>query len=266
MHPRAGMIDLHSHILPGVDDGPSDLEESLRMARVAVSEGIETIVATPHVSPEYVYDYGSIGRLTEDLNTQLARREIPLAVLPGAEVALSSLSGLTDHDLHALCLGSSDYLLLESPYMNAGALLEEALFSLQLRGFRPVLAHPERSPTFQAEPARLATLAARGVLSSITAGSMAGQFGQAVRRLVSRLFEQALVHDVASDSHDPRRRPPALSAGFERAETDLPGIAAQMEWFVYSAPAAILAGEALPPAPAPPRPKRPRRLRRAPRR
>jgi protein-tyrosine phosphatase len=247
------MIDLHSHILPGVDDGAGDLEASVAMAKAAVEADIETIVGTPHVNAVYDYDTAMIGRLAGELNIELARREVPLAVLPGAEIALERLPDLGDDELRRLCLGEGPYLLVESPYTRGETFLDEALFHLQVRGFRPVLAHPERCPIFQADRTHLLGLVERGILCSVNAGSMAGRFGSTVERFVLRMFSEGLVHNVASDSHDSDRRPPALSFGFEHAEAHLPGVLGQSRWFTESAPAAILSGEPLPSKPEAPR-------------
>ena len=262
---EALVIDLHSHILPGLDDGAGDSEMSLAMARVAVDDGIRTIVATPHVNDAYNVDLEAIGRLAGELNVLFARAEIPLAVLAGAELAMTRVADMTDVDLTAASLGSGSSVLIESPYAPTLAFLDELLFDLQVRGFRPVLAHPERCPAFQRDIDRLSQLVQRGVLCSVNAGSMAGMFGTRVRRFVLQLLREGLVHDVASDAHDPVRRPPALRLGFDRANSDLPGLAMQLGWFTDAAPAAILAGEPLPPRPEPP-PRKPSGWRRVVRR
>jgi protein-tyrosine phosphatase len=145
-------------------------------------------------------------------------------------------------------------MLVESPYQQATDTLEDTLFNLQLRGFKPILAHPERSPSFMSSPDRLAKLVERGMLCSVTSASMAGRFGRTVQRFTRTLFERGLVHDVASDAHDIRRRAPGLTAGFRLLDRDVPGLLGQIEWFTEAAPAAILAGQALPERPklAPP--------------
>lgn len=252
------MIDLHTHILPGLDDGAPDIAASLAIARAAVADGTATVVATPHVSLDYDNGPDGIRGALETVRAALERERIPLAVLPGAELGLSKLAEMDDEAVRALCLGDGHGVLVESPYVQAVPFLDDALFDLQLRGFRPVLAHPERCPIFQADPRRLARLAERGVLCSVTAGSMAGRFGATVRRFTLGLLSEGLVHCVASDAHNAERRPPGLRAGFERAERDLPGISAQMAWFTEGAPAAIVAGDPLPPRPDPPTPRRPR--------
>lgn len=248
------MIDLHSHIVPAVDDGAADLEVSLQMACMCVEEGIQTVVATPHVNFDYQNNPLVIGTAVGALNLALARTKIPLAVLHGAELALTRASGLDDNTLRGLCLGGSECLLVESPYVGGVPFLEDVIFDLQLRGFRPLLAHPERSPVFQSEPERLARLVQRDVMVSVTAGSMIGRFGTRVKRLTIELFREGLVHDVSSDAHDRTRRPPGLTAAFEQLDEELPGIAGQIDWFTYDVPAAILQNERLPPRPRRPSP------------
>ena len=239
------MIDLHCHLLHGLDDGPSDLSESLAMARVAVEEGIETIVATPHIREDHPFPLELVAERLEELGAALANEAIPLRVLAGGEVAISKAGGLDDATLRAVCLGNGPYLLVETPYTEATDLLEQTLFDLQVRGFKPLLAHPERGPSFLSDPDRLRALVERGVLCSLTADSLAGRFGETIRKLAVRLVREGLAHDVASDAHDSRRRRPALRHG-------LVHLAAQADWLTRAAPAAMLAGAELPEPPEPP--------------
>lgn len=261
------MIDLHCHILPGVDDGADEVAVALAMARMASDEGIHTIVATPHVSPRYPLDSVTIEDGVERLNAVIAEEDVPLSVRCGAELAATSLMDIDDEDLWRLALGGGDCLLVESPYVSQVPFFEQLIFDLQVRGFRPMLAHPERSPMFQRDPDRLSSLVGRGALCSITAGSMKGVFGETVRKFTLALLHEGLVHDVASDAHDQSRRPPGLRAGFLALDSELPGISAQMPWFTEECPAAIIAGLPLPPRPPAltPRPSRWRRLLRTPR-
>lgn len=242
------MIDLHCHLLPDVDDGPPDIETSLRMAERALHEEIDTIVATPHVSLEYGTDARTIEERVSELRLALDREALPLSVLSGAEISLTRLAALDDAQLERLCLGSSTYVLVESPYAKVGGLLETSLFDLQARGFRPLLAHPERCPEFQREPARLGRLVESGVACSMSAGSVAGQFGQTVRRFAARLLEGNLVHNVSSDAHDSQHRAPALRIAFS-AEGGGAGAAQLARWLTTTVPEAILADEPLPPRP-----------------
>ena len=171
------MIDIHCHILPGLDDGPKDVEASISLARFAAADGTHTIVATPHVREDYPFDLALIPERARLLNDHLAAASVPVRVEQGAEVSVSMLTALDDATIASICLGSSSSVLVESPYQQATDLLEQALFDIQLRGFRAVLAHPERSPSFMSDPDRLAALVERGVLCSVTSASMAGRFG-----------------------------------------------------------------------------------------
>ncbi len=242
------MIDMHSHILPGVDDGAPDLDVALAMARAAVADGVSTMVATPHVDDRYGLDPPSIGEHVGRLNLALARAGVALAVLPGAEVAHTRAAALPDDSLRQACLGHGTALFVESPYQSV-SFFDDLLFDLQVRGFRPVLAHPERCVMFQREPERLAALVDRGVFCSVNAGSLAGRFGRHAQKTAVTLVKQGLVHTIASDCHDQRRRPPGLTADLSAAEETVPGIGAQAEWLTNDAPAALLADKPLPPRP-----------------
>jgi protein-tyrosine phosphatase len=250
------LVDLHSHILPGVDDGAPDLDTSVAMARTAAADGITMMVATPHVSFEYELDPMDVGRRVGELNLALSRAEVPLAVLPGGEIALTRVTALEPEALRMLSLGAGPYLLVETPYAGGAPFLEEVLFDLDLRGFRTILAHPERCAMFENDRDRLARLVERGVLCSVNAGSMAGQFGRRVRDFVVDLFKAGLVHNVASDAHDDEVRRAELRWGFERMEDELPGISEQASWFTETAPTAIVSGTTVPPPPEPPTAKR----------
>lgn len=250
------MIDLHSHILPGVDDGPASYEGSLAMARAAVAAGTNVMVATPHIRSDYGgVEIGAISAGVEALNRALEQDGILMRVLPAGEVSVAKAGELADTSLNVLCLGSGSSILIETPYRapDGDRSMEDTLIDLLGRGFRPVLAHPERCPLFQREPDRLTRLAELGVLCSMTAGSMSGSFGQPARRLALRLLADGLVHDVASDAHDAVHRSPDLLDGFRRAERDLPGILEQAPWYTVTAPVAIMAGRPLPARPDPPR-------------
>jgi protein-tyrosine phosphatase len=256
------VIDLHSHILPGLDDGAGDIEVSLAMARIAVEQGVQTMTATPHVNFDYPVDAEAVLPRVGELNVALARADIPLAVLPGAEIAASRAVEMSDAEIKPLCLGGGKTVLIESPYVKGIGFLDELLFDLQLRGFRPLLAHPERCPIFQDDIGKLRRLVSRDVYCSVNTGSLAGSFGRRVRAFSLQLVREGLVHDVASDSHDQQRRPPGLLSGIEAAEEELPGITGLAEWLTQDAPAALLAGRALPPRPELPEPPQPSRFRR----
>jgi protein-tyrosine phosphatase len=242
------VIDLHCHLLPDIDDGPADLEASLQMAHAALEDGIHTIVATPHVNLRYGTELEAIGAGVEELRSVLARNRLPISVLGGAEIALSRLPGLDDGQIGMLCLGDSSCALIESPYTAAGSLIEESVFDLVVRGFRPLLAHPERCPEFQRDLPRLERLVDSGVSCSISANSIVGQFGETVRRFALRLVELGLVHNVSSDAHDSVKRPPSIGVAFRAGKGPL-GDTELQRWLTSAVPAALLADEPLPPRP-----------------
>ena len=248
------MIDLHCHILPGLDDGPSNLDFSVALARAAVASGTNVTVATPHLRHDHRVEPEQVAHGVEVLNAALEERGIELLVVAGAEVSLGKATELDDDVLATVCLGRSRYVLVESPYRRNAPPPEPVLDDLRRRGFRPVLAHPERCPIFQREPDRLADQVRDGTLCSITAGSLDGHFGEPVRRFGISLLAAGLVHSIASDAHDHVQRPPGLTTGIEAAERELPGLAEQSSWFTVTAPVAILSDRPLPPAPPPLRP------------
>jgi protein-tyrosine phosphatase len=247
---RASVIDLHAHILPGMDDGAPDLEASIAMSMTAVAEGIEIVAATPHVNRDYPPDPKAMAFAVGALNVALSRLEVALAVLPGGELAMATARELDDGTLRAFSLGGSNCLLLESPYGGELPWLEDLIGDLQERGFRPLLAHPERSPLFQEDLDRLSGLVDRGVLCTVNAGSMTGRSGDSARDCTLAMFRRDLVHAVSTAAHDNARRPPGLGNAFESLEPDLPGVSRLGAWCTSHAPAAILGGEPLPERPA----------------
>lgn len=247
------MIDLHCHILPGIDDGPQTLEDSMALAAAAARVGTRLIVATPHIDSRWNVDPLELGPLIETVRDQLQRENIALDVVGGGEVAADRLVSLTDAQVAAVLLGDGPYLLLESPHSAATGGFDTFAASLLARGRRIVLAHPERAPLFQRRSDLLERLVEAGALSSITAASLSGRFGGDVRDCALDMLERGLVHNVASDSHDAERRGPDLVEGIEAAERDLPGIAEMERWLTELVPEAIIAGRPLPRRPALPR-------------
>jgi protein-tyrosine phosphatase len=239
------VIDLHCHILPGIDDGPETIEGSLAIARAAAAAGIETLVATPHVAAQYANDAETIARLVSELNERLELDQVPVRVLPGAEIAITHLPELDPAQLPLLGLGGGPWLLVEPPFSPVAPGLEATLLELLRRGHRLVLAHPERSAALQRYHDVLRSLADSGVLMSITAGSLAGRFGGEVRRQALAMAAEGLVHNVTSDAHDVRKRAPGLAEELEEA-----GLGPLTDWLTRLVPAAVLADEPIPPAPA----------------
>jgi len=248
------VIDLHCHILPGIDDGPRTLDESLELALAAVAAGTTMIVATSHVHWDYPDNSAArIAEKVQEVNAMLLDQNVDLEVRPGAEVALTRALDLPDAELTALTLGGGPWLLLECPLSPVVAGVERGIYALRQRGHEQiVLAHPERVPAFQRDPELLARLVHSGMLTSVTAGAFTGQFGKDVQRFARRLLADGLVHDVASDAHSSTRRPPALGPTLRDAGLDVEQIA----HLTHAVPLAILQGTPLPPAPAMPEAKR----------
>ncbi|MCW3000628.1 MAG: Protein-tyrosine-phosphatase [Solirubrobacterales bacterium] len=248
------MIDLHCHILPGIDDGPRTMEDTLELARASIAAGTATIVATPHVSWDYPDNTSQlIAQKVDEVNAVLRDQRLDLEVRPGAEVALTRALDLSDAELSALTLGGGPWLLLECPLSPVAVGVEEAVQALRRRGHEQlVLAHPERVPAFQRDPELLARLVDSGLLTSVTAGAFTGDFGKDVQRFARKLLADGLVHDVASDAHSTTRRPPAVGPPLQEAGLD----ANQVDHLARAVPLAILQGVALPAAPAMPEPRR----------
>lgn len=246
------MIDLHCHVLPGVDDGPVDLGETLELCRAAVEAGTQTVVATPHVSWEWPgVTPPVVHEGVERVRAAVREAGIDIEVLPGAEIAMTRAGDLSDEELTALRLGGGPFLLLECPLSPAAAGIEQLVSRLAERGHGILLAHPERSPAMQRHPELLRSLVQDvGALTSVTAAAFTGRFGGVVERFARGMLEEGLVHDIASDGHRAGGgRPPSI--GPELAEA---GFGERADWHAEAVPRAILAGSPLPPAPPLPEP------------
>jgi protein-tyrosine phosphatase len=203
------MIDLHCHILPGVDDGPRTLAESLAMARLAAADGVTAIAATPHLPPGAFAEHAWIGEGVAALNAALQAEQIPLTIFPGAEIM--AVPEVLEHKDRLPHLGAGPYLLLEVPLVGLPNYLEELVFALQLAGLRPVLAHPERSHLARHDLPLILRLAERGCILQINADSLLGRNGRAIRGLATRLVREVPACILASDAHDAIYRPPTLA-------------------------------------------------------
>jgi protein-tyrosine phosphatase len=236
----AGLIDLHSHILPALDDGALDIADALGMARQAAADGVRTVCATPHIRHDHDVVIAELETRVAALNAELRARNIDVEVLTGGEVAETALSGLRDDELAAASLGGGGrWILLEPAPGPLGHSLVSAVDELERRGFRSVIAHPERHAD-ELLPQRLATLVEAGALVQITAAMLEHEHAAPV---IGRLAADGLVHLLGSDSHSSRGgRPLRLSGGFA-ALREAPDVAAHVDWMATDAPRAILAGE-----------------------
>lgn len=243
------MIDLHSHVLPGIDDGVRTITDSLELLRAAHDDGIVCIAATPHVRDDFPTSPNEMELLHAEVCGAAREAAIPVEVLPGGELDLRMAADLDDATLHRFGLGGNrNLLLLEFPYFGYPAGLADLVFDLQLRGFRIVLAHPERNAEVQLEPERLRPLVDNGVVVQLTAASLDGRLGGAPRNAARRLLDGRLAHLLASDAHAPDVRSTGLSKAARAA-----GDRSLVRWLTRDVPAALLDGRDLPDRPESPR-------------
>ncbi len=227
MNPPKPFIDIHCHLLPGLDDGPADWNEALRMARMAVADGVAAVVATPHQLGRYARNRGAtIRAVAVRLQQMLDERGIRLKVLPGADVRIEP--ELVDKLRSGEVLTVADrrrHVLLELPH-EIYTPLDRLLAELNGAGMVGILTHPERNLGILSQPAVLPRLATRGCLMQLTAGSLLGSFGPRIRRFSESLLADGLVHFIASDGHGTGSRPPGLGSAFQRvAELAGPDVA-----------------------------------------
>ena len=248
------MIDLHTHVLPGIDDGPDDLPATLAMVRAAAQAGTEALVATPHVREDHPrVRPQEVPRRVRSLQQQLRREGLGVRVLPGGELALSAMVDLPDRELRWITLGGSErYLLVETPFGALPSVFEELIGGLQHRGFDVVLAHPEHSRSFQEDPERLHAVVERGVMLQLTAASFAAPAKSRSGKLAHAALRGGWAHVIASDAHSAWWRPPDLNPGLEAARQALPAASTELDWMVTDVPLAIVEGRDVPPRP--PRP------------
>lgn len=258
------MIDLHSHILPGIDDGATDLAMSIEMARMAVADGIRVMACTPHIYPGlYDNDGAGIRKAIAALQAELDREGIALQLVEGADVHLAPGLLQDVQGGRIPTLAGSRYLLLEPPHHVAPPRFEDVLFELLAAGIVPVITHPERLSWVEQHYDLFVRAASRGVFLQITAGALTGRFGKRVRYWGDRFVGEGHAHMIATDAHHPRRRPPLLAEAREAAAR-LVGTEEAVH-LVTTRPAGIVANApavTLPPLPAPAKPARAGLLRR----
>lgn len=212
------MIDLHCHLLPGIDDGPTHLDVSLAMARCAVADGIDFIACTPHIYPGlYENDQTGISAAVDALRLALAEAGIPLQLGMGADTHLAPdlLENLRAKKIPTL--NGSRYLLLEPPHHVAPPRFDEAVFNLMAAGYVPVITHPERLSWIESHYPVFGALVKQGAWMQLTSGSLTGRFGRRPQYWAERMLDEGLVHIIATDSHHIDKRPPLLAEGREAA-------------------------------------------------
>lgn len=234
------VIDLHSHILPGIDDGAADLSVSLEMARAWVDDGVEIVACTPHILPGLFHNSGpGIRVAVQELQQVLDTEGISLRLVAGADAHIVQDFVLGLRSGHILSLADTRYVLVEPPHHVAPPRMTEFFFNISAAGYVPILTHPERLTWIEAHYATMVQLARSGVWMQITAGSLTGAFGRTARYWAERMLDEGLVHILATDAHNMRSRPPNLNAGREAAARRVG--AAEAEHLVITRPAGVLA-------------------------
>ena len=222
----ARLADVHSHVLAGLDDGPTDIAQTVEMLRIAEAQQIATICATPHAhrtNPRQVAD------AVEQLNQVAADAGIAVTIVPGMEIALAPDTLDRTRAGEHLTLNKSRYLLVELPLRGPWPIGVDLVFSnLYLAGYTPILAHVERYPTVQHDPELIPRLIGAGVITQVNADSLLAQPASRRRKTAERLLRQQAVHLIATDSHSPRQRAPIIQPALQRVAVLTGGSYAQM--------------------------------------
>lgn len=214
------MIDIHSHILPGIDDGAKTEADSIAMAKQAVEQGIHTVIATPHhKNGHYENVRDNILKYTHILNDLFKTENIPLTLLPGQETRINGemIEDLKDGNL--LPLNDSMYLFVELPSASVPRYTSQILYDIQMAGHIPIIVHPERNRELIENPNLLYELVSKGALTQVTAGSIIGKFGKKIATFTHELIEANLTHFIASDAHNTTSRQFNLQPALETIQT-----------------------------------------------
>ena len=210
------MIDIHHHCLPGVDDGPSEWDEAVAMCRMAADEGIETIVCTPHVLRGRWKSFPISELETRVALLQEKAGDTPRLILGSEYFFAHDVADVLAAGNAIVPLAGSRYVLMELASNNVPPLIEQPLYRMQLGGWIPVIAHPERNIVFQVRPELLAELIAHGARFQVTAGSLTGDFGSKAQRCAESWVASGLIHFMATDAHNTGKRPPKVQAAIAR--------------------------------------------------
>jgi protein-tyrosine phosphatase len=207
------MVDLHCHILPGLDDGAKSIEDSLAMAEDAISDGITHVVATPHANSNYAFEFSRVRAASKELSERLGGR---LTLATGCDFHLSpeNLKAIR-MDSAPFCIHQKDYLLVELNDFSIPPSIDQALHELQLAGLHPIITHPERNGLLRAQPERLRKWVELGCYAQVTAGSLTGVFGPGSQQNAWTWIGSGLIHFVSTDAHNTARRPLKLRFAYD---------------------------------------------------
>lgn len=236
------MIDLHCHILPGIDDGAENIKESIHMAKVAADDGISHIVATPHVR-DTLHPPDLLKKHVTRLNEELQKDQVPVEILYGADV----YAMLPPREVLGYAINNSQYILIEFPYTHIPANAADIIFNFKLQGLIPIITHPERNPSVIRDPEKLFSLLTGNVYAQVTADSLMGNFGMQIQECTFYLLKKGAVHFIASDAHSAIARGPILSEAVKVAGKIIGKEQARM--LVNDNPLAVISGKDIPLAP-----------------
>jgi protein-tyrosine phosphatase len=242
------VIDLHSHVLPGLDDGAADLAQAVAICRAAAADGIEVLAGTPHVRHDHATTADGMEAALAALRA--AAGDV-VRLVGGGELDYRELGRPRDELARFALAGNPGYLLVETPYVGWPPGLDEELFRLRTIGIVPVLAHPERNAEVQRRPDLLVPLVAGGTLVQLTASSVDGRGGRRAQACAALLLEQSLAHLIASDAHAPAVRAIGMQSAADAIGDDV-----LARWLTVGVPRAIVERESMPPRPQRGRPRR----------
>jgi len=207
------MVDLHCHILPGLDDGPDKMEESLEMAKTAIADGITHVVATPHSDDKFWFDFAQVRRLRDELQARVGNR-IQFATGCDFHLNVENLA-LLRKEPRQFCINQHDYLLVEFNEISIPPAMDRTLHEMQLSGLRLIVTHPERNVILRRHPERLREWVRRGCFVQVTGNALTGAFGLTAQQIALQWIGEAMVHFVASDAHNNRSRPLRLQSAYD---------------------------------------------------
>jgi len=235
------MIDIHSHILPGLDDGAQSIEESVEMAKIAVKDGIKKIVCTPHLfrGNFNTGNFEIIDKKRQELELALEQNQVDIEIYSGAEVHVShNLIEQIKNNKQFLVVNQSSYMLIEFPSSHIFAGVKELFFELMSEGITPIITHPERNAVFTENPSLLFELIEMGALTQVNSGSFVGLYGKRTAEMVLRFLDWNFVHFLGTDSHNTRSMSPILSDALIRIQARMKEDVAQT--LVWDNPQAVL--------------------------
>lgn len=207
------MVDLHCHLLPGLDDGPDQIEESLAMAETAITDGITHVVATPHSNDRFWFDFEHVRRLRDELQRRVGNR---LGIATGCDFHVNpeNLALLRKQPRH-YCINQQDYLLVEFNEISIPPAMDRTLHEMQLSGLHLIVTHPERNVILRTHPERLRAWVRRGCFVQVTGNAITGAFGPTAQQMALQWIGEGMVHFAASDAHNNRNRPLRLQSAYD---------------------------------------------------